>query len=342
MTLLASPLSGRGLLDLAPLDISLQRTRRYTGDHMNTPLDLFHPSDRDLMQKMYDRLFALFELLRPMSGTKDGKPVPFKEVEALHLADLTPWAQELGTASLKSVKDERVPKAIHDIRGGCLAGILVTLDLIRCEVYPWSRQYGMQVFRLVRDHLKMFRNCVPQVDPVTVQRDRAEHGHPISLLTEKWKDAAYRLTSERSLEVIYECAYEGSISERCMEFSALDRIVYNCMNNAGRFAEDARVYFHIFPLDEDAKTPVLRMVVANRISAGHAAELRRRFPDGLERLFRARESTDSSGYGLNICADFVASAFGLGNWKSAVDRRYIGLKVTDDCFTVWFHWPSVV
>ncbi|MCC5838637.1 MAG: HAMP domain-containing histidine kinase [Opitutales bacterium] len=309
---------------------------------MNTPLDLFHRSDRVLMQEMYDRLFALFELLRPMSGGEDVPPVDFQEVEVLHLADLTTWAQQLGTETLKSAKDERVPKAIHDIRGGCLAGILVTLDLIRCGVYPWGRQFAMQVFRLVRDHLKMFRNCVPQVDPVTVERDRAEHGHSISLLAEKWKDAAYRLTSEQTLEVVYECAYEGSISERCMEFSALDRIVYNCMNNAGRFAEDGKVYFHIFPIDEGAKPPILRMVLANRISAAHAAELRKRFPDGLERLFSARESTDSSGYGLNICADFVASAFGLGNWKSAVSRRYIGLKVLDDSFVVWFHWPSVV
>lgn len=342
MTLLASPLSERGLLELAPLDISLQRTRRYAGDHMNTPLALFHKSDRDLLQKLYDRLFALFDLLRPMTQSEDAQPVAFAAVEALDLADLAPWAQELGKQTLATAEDDRVPKAIHDICGGCLAGILVTLDLIRCQVYPWGRKFGMQVFRLVRDHLKMIRNCVPEVDPVTVERDRAEHGHPVSLLTEKWKDAAYRLTNERSLEVVYSCAYEGFISERCMEFSALDRIVYNCMNNAARFAEDGRVWFHIFPVDESAKPPILRFVVANRISADHAQQLGQRFPDGLELLFKARESTDSSGYGLNICAEFVASAFGLGNWKSAIDRRYIGLRIVDDCFVVWFHWPTVV
>ncbi|MCC5834011.1 MAG: hypothetical protein JJU20_04690 [Opitutales bacterium] len=309
---------------------------------MNTPLSLFSEKDQDLMKRIYERLFELFKVLKPMVDKTEVTEADMASILAVNVGEVPGITRDLGIETLDGTGDERLPRAIHDIRGGCLAAVVSCYDLIARGIFPWQHKTALQLFRMVRDHLKMFRNCVPEIDLETVNRDRADRGHSIELLTEKWQDAAYQVQGGRAVNVRYSCDYVGTVSERCMEFSALDRIVYNCMNNAGRFAVDNRVDFHIFEVDPQASTKVLRFVLINKIEPGHAQTLKERFGDDLSSLFNARQSADSSGYGLNICADFVASAFGLKGAKSAIEQKYIGVAVQEDCFILWFHWPSVV
>lgn len=309
---------------------------------MNTPLSLFSQKDQATMAEIYQRLFALFKVLQPVANRGDIEDGDFDLVKAVPIGEIPPLTRDLGIETLDGSGDERLPRAIHDIRGGCLAAVVSCYDMVCKGIFPWNRKSALQLFRMVRDHLKMFRNCVPEIDPEAVHRDRSDRGHSIDLLTEKWQDADYQLGAEKALNVSYHCQYQGTISERCMEFSALDRIVYNCMNNAGRFAVEGRVYFHIFPIDEQDAPGVLRFALVNRVSAEHLTTLKKTFDGDMSAIFEARKSTDSSGYGLNICAEFVASAFGLQNASAAVEQKHIGATLVDDCFIIWFHWPTVV
>ena len=100
-------------------------------------------------------------------------------------------------------------------------------------------------FYLTRDHLKIMRNALEDVDTVARERDRTARDHGARLLFEKWSSALHRLPGDRSARVEVDSTYEGPVSRRCLEFSALDRVLYNLMNNAVRFTANGVVTLYL-------------------------------------------------------------------------------------------------
>jgi signal transduction histidine kinase len=187
----------------------------------------------------------------------------------------------------------------------------------------------------------MMRSCLPDLDPEGTAEDLIQKRHDMSLLREKWDEVVYTTDGENAVRVRFRCDFEGSISERCMELAALDRVLYNLVNNARRFTADERVDIDVLPLEE-APTTVLRFAVSNAITA----EQYRRLADCFERrgrlelheLFLGGFTTGGHGHGLRICTDLVAHGFGLSSPQEAVETGYVGATLLDEHFVAWFHW----
>jgi signal transduction histidine kinase len=195
----------------------------------------------------------------------------------------------------------------------------------------------LRMFFLTRDHLKMMRNAVPDLDATLYQRDLMQRAHNVRLLVEKWGHAVYKLENAAA-QIMLDCEFQGNISERCIEFAALDRVLYNLINNAVRHTADDWVYLSIFPLVDEQEHNV-RFVIYNQIRPEHQELLLAQFGDQLHQLFNGGFTTGGSGLGMQICADFVADAYGLGSVQRCVEQGYIGARIVDSYFLTWFHWP---
>ena len=140
-------------------------------------------------------------------------------------------------------------------------------------------------------------------------------------------------TNERHIRLEVDSYFDGNISECCVEFGALDRILYNLINNACRHTAADEIRLLILPLPGERD---LRFVVSNRVSLEDEAQLAAR---ELRDLFQPGISSTGSGFGMTVAADFVTNAYGLGSRKRAVEKSYLGAKLVDHRFTAWFHWP---
>ena len=224
-------------------------------------------------------------------------------------------------------------KALHDVRGGALAALALTLDLI--AITDTSTAEVVRAFYLTRDHLKIMRNALEDVDAVARERDRTSRDHGTRLLFEKWSSAVHRLPGDRSARVEVDSTYEGPVSRRCLEFSALDRVLYNLMNNAVRFTANGVVTLYLREIEGN-----LRFVVVNEIASSQLAAVRERGSDDIGRLFLGGFTTGGEGVGLSICGEFVANAYGLPDVSVAIRERHVGAKTVGSTFVAWFHWPK--
>ncbi len=181
------------------------------------------------------------------------------------------------------------------------------------------------------------RNCVADLDTRRFADDSARKDHGTELLLEKWTSANF-YGSSIPAHIEFDCAYEGTLCESCLEFSTLDRIIYNLLNNAARNANDHVVQFHILPQPKGEAAENLRFVIANHVSGEHAAELTAAVPD-LGQLFRSGFTTGGHGVGMSIVADFCTQAFGIYDDEAARKDGYYGARWIQDTFVAWFHWP---
>ncbi len=344
------------LLALAPTQLPNLRVARYRGDGMGVRMADLTTDDARHVRRLYGALATLLGQLREAlcipagdgtapGGFSNGSPdVQDASAECIaaamkvlvQTANDPNWRESISAArALRGPAargDEMQRQAIHDIRGGALAALSLTIDLAGHRRV--STADVVRVFYLTRDHLKIVRNAVEDIDVAARQRDMSQREHGAYLLFEKWTSAEHRQPDDRTALVNVYTTYEGPVSQRCLEFSALDRVLYNLMNNAVRFASDGVVDLHLNAIDEN-----LRFVVANRITEEQRSTLRGRYPKELGKLYLGNFTTGGEGVGMTICAAFVANAYGLSNAKKAVEGAYVGAELLDDAFVAWFHWP---
>lgn len=233
-----------------------------------------------------------------------------------------------------------VAKVLHDVRGGALTSLLLELQRVEASAITPSEVTG--VFLRVRDHRKIMRAALPGLDDAGRERDQSLRRHDVRLLTEKWSGA--RVPVERAggagvATVRLDQGFEGAVCESCIEFTALDRVIYNLLNNAARHARDGAVHVVLSAVPAPARTS-LHVAVANRIDAVEAASLRARFGDDLGGLFSGAYTTTGSGLGLRICADMVGNAYGLDEPEDCAVGGYVGATLAgDELFGAWVHWP---
>lgn len=332
------PFDQATLLALAPTHIINHRTNRFIGDSSNIALSDLEASDQTTIQNLYSTLRQLFGILKsrqqqPAQGIEDARTL----LKSLNWSQLLRTMQTLGQPSYKLHPTPVMREVIHDVRGGSFMALSVNLQLI--EMGLTQPEDFNRMFFLTRDHLKIMRNGVRDIDPELAEHDHATQAHHLHLLVEKWSQAVHQLGS-LAAEVIVDCPVDRAISERCVEFSALDRVIYNLMNNAARNTADSKVYLSIFPVGEGLDESV-RFVIANRIAPEHQQTLETRFPEGLGSLFEGGFTTGGSGLGMRICSQFVANAYGMPTVERCVRDKYIGAISHDGYFITWFHWPVV-
>jgi hypothetical protein len=127
------------------------------------------------------------------------------------------------------------------------------------------------------------------------------------------------------------------VCARGLEASALQRVLYNHLNNAAHFAGSGEVTLDIFPV---GSAGLVRWVVTNDVTARQRAWLERSTGGDLRDLYRGGPGEDGrERLGLALCAEVVAACFGLEDPWEAVEKGYLGARLSDG-YHAWFHWPA--
>ena len=332
----ASP-SPDELLALVPPDHIRRRTRRYIGDSVAVSLARIESGDAAIVRALYAFLDGLY---RFVGARLDGGAAALTAVQGFAgehgFEQLQVGIGSLGATLAAADTPIELRKAYHDVRGGGLPGLMLHLDAVvsgEGQVQDLER-----MFLLCRDQLKIIRNAIPDLDPAGYAADLEDRAHTTELLRAKWSTDAYRLRDVQ-VELHLQCRFDGAVSERCMEFAALDRVIYNLVNNAARFAVDQRVDLQMFPITDEDETD-LRFVVMNRVGPEHRERLRGDLGDDLSRVFEGGYTTGGYGLGLRICGDFVTHGDDLPSLRLALSDGYLGARLIRDTFVAWFHWPA--
>ena len=328
-------------LDLAGISVpSLvnHRRLRYHGDDLCVRLDQFAEADRCLIESTYHFLQGIFASLKGYHANAHGASLAQIQslVDGLDLNERLGEVRRLGLESIQSERaSELLGKTVHDLRGGAMSGLLGLLQLAR--MVPLDQRKAHQLFFLTRDHLKIMRNALLGLDDAKRQADLLPTMHGVDLLVEKWQDAVLGGEGHRAA-IRVDSDYSGNIAECCVEFGALDRVLYNLINNACRHTASGEVRLLIHgQVDGQHEPENLLFCVSNPVEREEQSWLAER--GDLRALFRPGVSSTGSGLGLCVVADFVTNAYGLGSHVAALDGGYLGAQLRQGEFRAWFHWP---
>ena len=311
-----------------------RRQDRYAGTGLSASIDTLSPIDRSVLVNFY----RIMDRLMVLPAWESDDPIVQRNA-VLEWSNENNWSQSwrgiaaLGPESyILQDSDTRLRQVIHDLRGGPLTSLVMSVSMLlnNIETDP------SYIWLLVRDVRKIARNCFPDLDPDRYQDDLGCQHHSIRLIAEKWGLA------RRGPGVEVYAEFDGNIANSCVEFSALDRVIYNLMNNALReSAPDSQpVQFYIFTNDEDMEPNDVRFWIRNTITHQNYEQLSLRFGDNLSDLFLTNFSTTGSGIGMQIVGDFVGQAYGVST-RRALDMRIVGARLSESYFDAWFHWPIV-
>ncbi|QJW98526.1 ATP-binding protein [Frigoriglobus tundricola] len=323
----------RSLYELAPTTLASNRSERFDGAGYEVPSAHFAPPDRILLDRVYRAINGLPLLWNSMRHAPDYTALEdyVRRVEAEALMN---DAKHLGEATRATgAYTPAVRNALHDIRGGGLTVFLGTAELL--GMVPGDRDMIRRCVDAARDHAKIMRNLLPDIDPVVRAADEATKAHGIDHFTSKWDGMATQGPTG-PVSVGVQCAFEGAISARCLETSSIDRVVYNYVNNAVRFAAGGAVTLWVFPVADG----LTRWVVQNAIAPDQSAFLAEKAGPGFERLFAGGVTRGGTGVGLANCAEIVADCFGLPSPAEAVRHGYLGATTQGTDYHSWFHWPA--
>ena len=292
-------------------------------------------------------LMTLYEFLQKLQGELEerhvGAPESYADISRL-VKDLDYEAVlkslgGLGQGADLSSLPSTTAKAYHDIRSGSLTAITLMLDLFKMGLA--GEDHLDRLYMLCRDHLKIIRNCVFDIDEEGLQRDLRAIPHGVDLLKEKWAGATYSIPSG-TVAIDFTTEFDGVVSSCCMEFAALDRTLYNLINNATRFSADGRDSVKV-EADEPVGRTNLKFLICNAVTATDIERLRGTLRErcmDLPQLFEGGLTVDGNGFGLRICADLVCHNYQLGTPADALENRLLGVSLADQAFKVWFYCPG--
>ena len=248
------------LYSLAPTDLPVLRRLRYDGGGFGLPLGQFAPADQAIIRRIYAAVHGIYDhwlASRALDACRLTEHVQRLDDDAFVEA-----ARALGRATVAAgAETPLMHKVVHDLRGGGLTALIGSASLIRagCASDDALRTSVL----LARDHAKIMRNAVPDLDPSRRRADEGTRVHDIQDFIDKWNGAAVRVHG-RNVYITVDSAFQGSISARCLETSAIDRVLFNYLNNAARFSADGRVNLSIFPVSDGR---LVRWVADNAVAA---------------------------------------------------------------------------
>ena len=300
-------------------------------------MDEFAGVDQHLIRWSYGFLQQIFEPLKRFHASADQNALTQIQstVNGLDMDEALDTVRRLGVASLEAKPDQLLGKTVHDLRGGAMSSLIGLLQY--AQMVPLNELKAHQLFFLTRDHLKIMRNALLGLDDAKREADLLPQMHGVDLITEKWQGAVLN-QSERQTSLHVDSDYSGNIAECCVEFGALDRVLYNMINNACRHTASGEVKLSIHGRAVNHDHPDnLRFCVSNPVGDAEGDQLSRR--GDLRVLFEPGVSTTGSGLGLTVAADFVKNAYGLRSHALALDGSYLGARFDHGEFQAWFHWP---
>ncbi len=319
--------------DLAPLTLRNHLRLRYAGDDMCLPMSAFDAADQERIRGIYRYLGGLFQLFPDGPRCDDAtlrRIADYASEESIRA--LTREAQLLGSERPNSDRPELYAATLHDLRGGGLSLLLGRIQFAHHT--GWTVETGRVIYFLVRDQRKIFRNALLGLDDLERLIDLQPRLHSAGLIVEKWKDMLL-VSGDRQLRLAIQSEFSGPVAACCTEFGALDRILYNLINNACRHTAEPTIRLYLFPIPQE-NPENLRFVLTNHL---HEADRARLAEQNLEELFRPGVSTTDSGLGLTVVTDFVGSAYGVMPRPRTIEGGYAGARIIQDEFVAWFHWP---
>lgn len=319
------------LMALAPERRERCRSTRYRGDEVAVPLAVFDPGDRESIVDLY----ALLKALGAVVATEAARlgPQPLLAFVAEHrLDEMVARVRTLGRKSHDLLR----AGIIHDIRGGAFNALV--LQISRVGPRSFRRAWVTSIAFLARDHLKMMRGLVADLDPAARARDLEMIPHRLTTLVEALREfpaqvGGRQLDVDVDVDVDVDGPLDPTIAESCVECGAIDRIAYNLINNAVRHAEPPSVSVSFLRAGDD-----LRVVVQNRVSSADRVALEATLSADPAALFGSF-STTGSGHGLQIVTYLVGSAYGVPDTGELLRDGYVGAQLRGDLFSTWFHWP---
>lgn len=326
-----------GLALHLPVQLRNLRAQRYIGDSLDASLSVLSRADQDRIRLLYGYAKGVHLGWLAMRDA----PV-WDDLRALVLAILAPplssAAKELGRDTLALITDNAAAvamgKVLHDVRGGALMSLQLYAHMAQWDADP---AHLRSAAFLARDQAKIMRNALPDLDPDVRSADEAEKPHHMQTVVEKWDMFRFDNLDGQPGQVDVTCHYAGLLASCCLEASAVDRIIYNYVNNAVRFSAGPSIQMDIGPVGGNA----VRWLIANPITDDQSEWLMKETRGDLSSLFRGGLTRGGNGLGLSNCADFVAAAFGLPDTQAALEGKYLGAAVEDNWYVAWAHWPSL-
>lgn len=308
--------------------------KRYGGTGMAWDFNRLAPTDQDAIRSLYEKIDSLMNLpvwSQTCPKTRRAALIQWQKLQDWRrcwrdMAALGPESYTLFGGSLQ------LRQVIHDLRGGPLTSLVLALSTL---LHDPEFEADFDYIRLMaRDVRKTARNCFPDLDPISYEQDRLDVSHAADLIVEKWTKMHCRGG------VYVDAEFDGNIAQSCVEFSALDRVLYNLMNNAIRASahSDEAVELRIMTEPGKRTKEIARFWITNVIHPTQYAQLNKTFGDDMSELFVSSFSTTGSGLGMQIVADFVGKAFGVSPSR-ALKAGMLGGILTPSHFHTWFHWP---
>lgn len=327
-------------LRLAPPDLAISRRDRWSGDGFAVTLSRFAPADVELIRRTYKvvkQAHALWLHIRDAAHLTDSGQEALLQRHILpELRDrrflLT--LRDLGAATYAlGTPPKEVRAVLHDIRGGALLALIgYAAAEARGEVISAAER--ATVILRARDHARLMRNAVSDLDPVLRDIDAGVKTHTMLDFVAKWDQSIYR-AGERAVSVTTDVAYDGFVCRYDLETAALDRVIYNHVNNAARFSADDRVTITAVPIGER----LIRWVIENTLYPEHNLSLRESVGADLGRLYHGGITRGGHGIGLANCAELVQAALGAESVDALIMSGALGAMTRDHRYIAWFHWP---
>ncbi len=341
------PQSSISLADLpGPATLPRYRVERYIGDENAVALSELPQRDAATLRGLY---LLLKEALETAS-TAIRDDAPHWMLRRIKEDRLVERVQGFTRGfSTQDIADEdlrrRLRKVYHDARGGALNAAVGQAQLMELKGNEVELPEVYGVFNALRDHLKILRNCFLDLDPERRERDLAANAHSAKLFRQKWE--GYH---DADVRIHYVSDFEGNISSSCLEFSSVERAIYNLVNNAMTHTADGEITLYVRGMKGGTATTTsgvdaprdVRIATANAVPEGELTELRTRLGDTLSELFMGGFTIGGSGVGLSICTELVANAYGLQRFSDAVEGAYVGARIVRGEFVAWIHWPTLL
>ncbi len=326
------------LARLPEADLRIPAGARWAGEGLEIPEGTLPEADLVRLTVLYTALEGLYR--RWLALGTDAPPKAWaelaEEIRAFDREPLSSLHEALGGEAGVRWNDRspQLRRALHDLRGGAFFALRLYAALLD-ERSPNPDEVEAAAF-LARDQAKVVRSLVPSIDPEGYTRDRSERAHGMRELVDKWDGFVFPQV-EPPVRVEVEAPWRGDLASRCLEAAALDRVLYNLLNNAARFTSDGRVRLRVERVGSAA-----RIAVANRIRDAERSWLSEGFGDDPSALFLGGRTRGGSGVGMASGASIVARAWGQVDAADAVTMGAVGARVDDGSFVAWVHWPVLL
>lgn len=275
--------------------------RRYAGESLDVSVRGLSLSDAATLHRIYQVVKGLYELWTYMDRQAVAEIL---ERRLIPLRDslLRGEIARLGASTLP--REALLQAALHDAREGALRLLLECVpDDARRPVEKASLEL---VVSLGRDHAKILRNAFSDLDPALRDADEHLKAHQVTPILSK---IAHLRTGGWVGSVGSD--FQGFITSRCLETSALDRVLYRLLAASRRDPQSSPPHLWV----SQRANGWVRWVFESPAGASK--------PDRPD--------------------DFVASVVGLAAGVSpdqALAQGYLGARSAKGREWLWFHWPN--